>query len=212
MRWKKAGKKKIPLLILAACLVAFGIYAGVDQIIFQTRKAEYVSETKQYVGELAEANSITPGERSKGTTAVVAGQKKKMNRLNQKYPAKGEQDMIRIYLSEMETQLDGGWKWYGTKIDDVKEVSAWKSPLERKAHIVLSYTETVSCESGGIVLYDGGVSMLELEKGRHEVQTFCQNEYSVSGGGQISQVSTRGSNQKASLTDSQPSKEKKLLA
>lgn len=197
---KKSGKKKFPILILAVCLAAFGIYAGIDQIIFQSHKVEYVSAVKQYVNELAEANSITHEERKNGTASVVAGQKEKMNRLYQKYPSADSSDFTKIYLHNLETKLNSGWKWYGVKIGDVKEISAWKSPFQRKAHVILFYSETVSCDSGGTVLNNGDVAEEELEKGQHQVRNYYQNEFTVLDGPQkqINIISTNSSNQNSS--------------
>lgn len=201
---RNSRKKKISLFILAACLAVFGIYVGVDQIIFQIHKAECVSAVKQYVNELAEANSITQEERNSGTASVVACQEEKMNRLFQKYPSVASADLTKTYLHCLETKLDSNWKWYGVKAGAIKEVSAWKSPFQRVSHVVLSYSETVICDSGGIVLRNGDIVEEQIDKGKHQIIDYYRNEFTVLGGPQkqIDIISTNSSNRKDFLNPS----------
>lgn len=193
----KITKKKIAVLILSALIVLFGIYAGIDQIIFQSRKAEYVAAVKQYVSDVVAANSITQDEEKKGSDWIAANQKKKMNLLRQKYLQDSKSDITAVYLQTLEKDLANGWKWHGGQIEDVKE-SAWKSPFQREAHVTLTYSVTVPCDSGGVVWYTDDVEEMEVEKGQHTIKNYYDNEYTVSGWEQkhIECVFTKGSNQK----------------
>jgi hypothetical protein len=83
------------------------------------------------------------------------------------------------------------------------EVSAWKSPFEAGSHIVLSYTMTISCDSGGVVFVEDSSDVCEEELSTdHTIRDYMCNEYLVSGSS-VRAISTQSSNQPDFLNPSQ---------
>lgn len=200
---KHPGKKKIFLSVLISLLVLFGVYAGIDQIVFQNRKADDIAAAKQFVMDNAAVNNITKQQTEMSTDDIISSQKNKIKQFVQKYPTRPEFDPWSLYVQKLEERLADGWKWHEVKISDLQEVSAWKSPFEAGSHIVLSYTMTISCDSGGVVFVEDSSDVCEEELSTdHTIREYMCNEYLVSGSS-VRAISTQSSNQPDFLNPSQ---------
>lgn len=174
------GKKTVIVVLLALAFVV-SVYAGADQIHFQSQKAEYISAAKQYASDLVSADNITNADCEKGTVWILANQKKKRAALFRKYSRRSEPDRTSSYLKELSDKLSKGWKWHDERVEDIQAVSAWKSPFGRNAHITLLYSAAVQCDSGGAVVYEGNVASLKSENGRAGImRTYSRNDFLVS--------------------------------
>lgn len=203
MKQKPKTLKTISARILLLLLLLFGVYAAVDQIIFQFRKAEYVAAAKQYARENAAVNTISPEKWRQGTDAVLADQKERIRLLNQKYAEPEDSNRSGLYLDSLEERVKSGWKWGDCQIEDITMVSAWKSPLEWAAHVTLSYSVTVPAVTGGIVYYINSSAFAKcfMDQGQKVFQEYWRNDYSVlkADGYQIHCTGSSSSNQKSFL-------------
>lgn len=202
------GKKKIVLLILICLVAAFAIYAGIDQVIFQCQKTDDIAVAKQYLLDTTAAGNITEEQMGLDKETIIASQREKINQCIKKYPQEHEADseMWNIYLEKLEERLGDGWKWHDVKIGDLRETSAWKSPLEANPHVKLIFSRTVTCDSGGAVIGNGSTVEEEAES-EHTMRQYICSEFVVSGlrNKTVWQTTSASSNQADFLSSSSSS-------
>lgn len=153
-------KRKIGRIVLIL-VIAFGLYVGIDQIVFQCQKSTYVSKAEEYIKDLAAFNSLSPDELTQDANTIVEMQVKKANEFFQKYdPSNNMQADYQRTLSE---RVKSGYRWQDVTARNITVLSAWKSPFELHPHIKISYTIGVDCKTKGFILYAGDVADISLK-------------------------------------------------